>query len=134
MSWLDEMSGLPGFLRRSVKFLKTVAKFRLGFRTDADLWPEVADLIGDVTVSMSSMPMLAMGHDNATGRLFLNGDLLDCDWSIAGLLRQGVSSRTADRESSERRIPRQSVIQIQLSSGPDRPIRSVDALLPSRSK
>jgi cholesterol oxidase len=81
-SWLAQVSGFPGFLRRSAKFLKLLAKFRLGISNDADLGAEVSDLIGDARACMSSMPMLAMGRDHASGKLFLNGDLLDCDWSI----------------------------------------------------
>lgn len=82
MSWLAEVSGLPGFLARSLRFLKLVAKYRLGLSNDADLGYEVSNLIGDATASFSSMPMLSMGRDRASGKLFLNGDLLDCDWSI----------------------------------------------------
>ncbi len=81
-SWLVQVSGLPGFISRSAKFLKLIAKFRLGISNDADLGSEVAELIGDASAAMSTMPMLAMGRDHASGKLFLNGDLLDCDWSI----------------------------------------------------
>ncbi len=83
MSWLAEVSGLPGFLSRSLRFLKLVAKFRLGLSNDADLGAEISDLIGDAEASMSTAPMLSMGRDHASGRLSLNeGGLLDCDWSI----------------------------------------------------
>lgn len=82
MSWLSEMSGLPGLLSRSVGFLKTVLKYRLGFSHDADLGAEISDLIGDAQSSLSSMPILSMGRDVPSGRLFLNEGLLDCDWRI----------------------------------------------------
>ncbi len=82
MSWLAEISGLPGFLARSVTFLKLAAKYRLGISNDADLGAEVADLLGDAETTLSTFPILTMGRDFASGKLFLNGDRLDCDWKI----------------------------------------------------
>jgi len=83
MSWLAEISGLPGFLKRSTRFLKLLLKYRVGLSNDADLGAEISDLIGDATSSMSTMPILSMGRDHASGRLSLNGGLLDCDWKIS---------------------------------------------------
>lgn len=81
LSWFSEISGLPSFLRRSLKFLKMAAKYRLGFNNDANLSREISDLLGDASTSMSSFPVLSMGRDFANGRLFLKKDLLDCDWN-----------------------------------------------------
>jgi cholesterol oxidase len=81
MSWFSEVSGLPSFLRRSLKFLKMAAKYRLGFNNDANLSAEISDLVGTASSSMSSFPVLTMGRDFPNGRLFLKDDLLDCDWS-----------------------------------------------------
>lgn len=83
MSWLAEMSGLPGLLSRSIGFLKSVLKYRLGISNDADLGGEISDLIGDAESSLSSMPILSMGRDVPSGRLFLKHGLLDCDWKLA---------------------------------------------------
>lgn len=82
MSWLAQVSGLPGFLARSAKFLKLAASYQLGFSNDADLGAEIADLIGNAEGSMSTMPILSMGRDLATGQLLLRDGLLDCTWSI----------------------------------------------------
>ena len=81
LSWFSEISGLPAFVRRSVKFLKMAAKYRLGFNNDANLSAEIADLIGPANASKSSFPVLTMGRDFANGRLFLKNNMLDCDWS-----------------------------------------------------
>ena len=81
LSWFSEIQGFPNFLRRSLKFLKMAAKYRLGFNNDANLSAEIADLIGPASTSMSTFPVLTMGRDFANGRLFLKGDLLECDWS-----------------------------------------------------
>lgn len=86
MSWLAELSGLPGLLSRSADFLKIVLKYRLGFNQDADLGAEISDLIGDASDSMSLMPILSMGRDLPTARLFLTKDdrYLACDWAEKG--------------------------------------------------
>jgi cholesterol oxidase len=80
-SWFAEVSGLPSFLRRSLKFLKMAAKYRLGFNNDANLSAEISDLVGPGSSSMSSFPLIAMGRDYANGKLSLKGNLLECDWS-----------------------------------------------------
>ena len=81
LSWFSEVSGLPSFLRRSLKFLKMAAKYRLGFNNDANLSAELSDLVGPASSSISSFPVLTMGRDFANGRLFLKDNLLDCDWA-----------------------------------------------------
>jgi cholesterol oxidase len=82
MSWLAEVSGLPGLLGRSISFLKMMLKYRLGLSHDADLGAEISDLIGDAESSMTTMPILSMGRDVPSGRLFLTEGMLDCDWKI----------------------------------------------------
>ena len=82
MSWLAEVSGLPGFLKRSFGFLKLMVKYRIGLSNDSDLGAEISNLIGDAESSMSTMPILAMGRDVASGKLFLKDKWLDCDWKI----------------------------------------------------
>ncbi len=83
LSWFSELSGLPAFLKRSLKFLKIAAKYRLGFSNDADLSAEISDLIGPASSSVSSFPVLTMGRDIPNGKLYLSEDgLLECDWAI----------------------------------------------------
>lgn len=81
LSWFSELSGLPGFLHRSLKFLKMAAKYRLGLSHDANLSAEIADLLGSGAASMSSIPILSMGRDFANGNLSLKDNLLECDWT-----------------------------------------------------
>lgn len=80
LSWVAELSGVPALLYRTLKFLKMFIKYRLGLNNDANLSAEISDLLGPATASMSTFPLLTMGRDFANGRLFLNDDLLDCDW------------------------------------------------------
>lgn len=82
ISWASEISGLTGYLKRTTKFLKIILKYRFGLSYDSDLGAEISDLIGDATSAMSSMPMLTMGRDIPNGKLYLNKDKLDCDWTI----------------------------------------------------
>jgi cholesterol oxidase len=81
LSWFAEMSGLPSFLHRSLKFLKMALKYRIGLSHDADLSAEISDLVGSATSTMSSFPVISMGRDFANGSLYLKDNLLDCDWT-----------------------------------------------------
>ena len=83
LSWMAELSGFPGYLRRTFRFLKIITKYRLGFNQDADLGAEIADLAGPANTTKSSLPILTMGRDRPDGRLHLTKDgRLECDWSI----------------------------------------------------
>jgi cholesterol oxidase len=82
LSWFSELSGLSVWLRRSLKFLKIIAKYRIGLNTDANLSAEIAGLLGSSSSSMSSLPMLTMGRDLPNGNLYLKGSFLECDWTI----------------------------------------------------
>ena len=80
-SWITELSGIPGTLLRGLKFVKLRAKYRTGLQSDANLSAEISNLLGPAIGTMSSFPIIAMGRDYANGRLWLRGDLLECDWT-----------------------------------------------------
>jgi cholesterol oxidase len=82
LSWLSEISGFPSFVRRTVKFLKIIGKYRIGLWNDADLSAEVSDLLGPANTSKSSFPVLTMGRDIPNGNLYLKDGFLECDWKI----------------------------------------------------
>jgi cholesterol oxidase len=82
LSWLSEVSGFPSFIRRTIKFLKIIAKYRIGLWNDAELSAEVSELIGPANSSKSSFPVLTMGRDIPNGNLRLKKGNLECDWSI----------------------------------------------------
>jgi cholesterol oxidase len=82
LSWAVELTGLLGYLRRSLQFAKTFFKYRVGLNPDADLDKEIAHLIGDCETSKSSFPILTMGRDFPNGRITFDGKYLDCDWKI----------------------------------------------------
>jgi cholesterol oxidase len=84
LSWGAELTGFLKILRRSAHFLKIRAWYRLGFNKDTNLDAEIADLIGDCSLSKSSLPVLSMGRDIPNGRLSLDKKekYLDCDWRL----------------------------------------------------
>lgn len=80
-NWISELQGLPGTVIRGLKFLKLRIKYRTGLNNDANLSAEISSLLGPANTSMSSFPLIAMGRDFANGRMFLKGELLECDWT-----------------------------------------------------
>ncbi|HEX8844303.1 MAG TPA: GMC family oxidoreductase [Pyrinomonadaceae bacterium] len=82
LSWLSEVSGFPGLIRRTIKFLKIITKYRWGLWNDAELSSEISELIGPASSSKSSFPVLTMGRDIPNGRLYLKDGFLECDWKI----------------------------------------------------
>jgi cholesterol oxidase len=82
LSWVSEVGGIPAAIPRLFKFLRMMAKYRLGLSNDADLSSEVASLLGPADESMSSFPILTMGRDYPNGNLYLKDGLLECDWKI----------------------------------------------------
>ena len=80
LSWASELSGVSGYLRRLVHFIRLNLMYRFGRRRDADLGAEIAALLGECITSRSSLPVLTMGRDCPTGRLKFDGRYLDCDW------------------------------------------------------
>lgn len=82
LSWLAELAGIRGYLWRLMKFVALNVRYRLGLRGETDLGARLAELLGDCISSRSSLPLLAMGRDHASGHLALNGQYLECDWAI----------------------------------------------------
>lgn len=82
LSWISEVAGIPAAIPRLFKFLKLVAKYRIGLSHDADLSAEIANLLGPASASMSSFPILTMGRDYPDGNLTLADGKLECDWDM----------------------------------------------------
>lgn len=82
LSWLAEAGGALSFVGRALRFIKTIAFYRIGLNKDADLGAELSALLGPAEYSMSSLPLLIMGRDTPSGRLYLRAEnRLACDWS-----------------------------------------------------
>ncbi|MFF5262752.1 GMC oxidoreductase [Actinomadura viridis] len=81
VDWMVQPFDLADQIDRAVKFLW--ARFTEFFSgaPDTNLSKELADLIGDGALSVSSLPLLGMGRDTADGRLMLKDERLTADWT-----------------------------------------------------
>ncbi|MGH3242888.1 MAG: GMC oxidoreductase, partial [Spirillospora sp.] len=79
--WIFDVGDMRNDVQRAVKFLWD--RFTDLFREapDTNLSKEISDLIGDGTLTVSSLPLLGMGRDTADGRLHLKDDRLAADWT-----------------------------------------------------
>ena len=73
VSWLTELASVPWYVRRYTQFRRRRLFDRLISETaETDLGAEFSKLVGEATLSSSSMPMLGMGRDVPDGRLLLD--------------------------------------------------------------
>lgn len=86
MSWLVQLSTLPGMLRKQLRRRwQTRIDKLLGRGADTDLGAEFAELFEDVALASSSMPLLGMGRDFPNGRLLLDAKgRLTTTWTPEG--------------------------------------------------
>lgn len=81
LSWVAEVTTVAALAIRALMFVKMRIKYRLRLNSDANLSAEISDLLGPANTSKSSFPILTMGRDFANGRLFLEKEFLECDWT-----------------------------------------------------
>lgn len=81
LSWLAESYGGMGKLRLAWNFVRTALQRALHIKPN-DLNADLARMLGNNTLSMSTLPMLAMGRDVPDGNLYLKGDQLECTWNM----------------------------------------------------
>jgi cholesterol oxidase len=81
ISWMVELSGVFGFLKRFLTFVKLNLVYQFGFGNNANMSAEISHLLGDAITSMSSMPTIAMGQEPPAGTFSLvRGKFLDLQW------------------------------------------------------
>mgnify|MGYP002778964188 FL=1 len=83
VAWLLEATGAMGTFRRAKRVLGARIKAALGIRKDTNFSAELSTIIGAAELSSTSLPLLGMGRDVADGRLKLEGNLLESDWTIS---------------------------------------------------
>src|SRR5260370_31174842 len=66
-SWIVELSGIFGFLRRALTFLKLNLAYQLGFAPNANISSAISAVFGESITSMSSIPTIAMGQEPPAG-------------------------------------------------------------------
>jgi cholesterol oxidase len=81
-NWLIEVANVPAVVKRSLRFAKIWLSLRLGRSDDGDISEEIAELIGEGSLSSTSMPLLGMGRDTADGTMELtdDGKYLKVNW------------------------------------------------------
>jgi cholesterol oxidase len=81
ISWIVELSGVWGFLRRALSFIKLNLAYQFGFGQNANISSAISAIFGDCVTSMSSMPLIAMGMEPPAGTFSLkDGKYLDLVW------------------------------------------------------
>ncbi len=81
VDWIIQPFDLGDQIDRAVKFLwGRFTEFFSG-APDTNLSKEIADLIGDGALAVSSLPLLGMGRDTPDGRLSLKDGRLTADWT-----------------------------------------------------
>jgi cholesterol oxidase len=80
--WLWHELEIPSDLWRVRRKMLRRLSDRLRGRRDTHQSDVVAALFGDAHTSAAMMPLLAMGRDVPDGRLRLEGDRLELDWSV----------------------------------------------------
>jgi len=80
-SWMVELSGVPGVVRRLIRFAWIRVLYWLGFSRTTNMDYHLAQLIGRCKRSSRAMPVLVMGRDNPSGNFTLRDGILDCDWT-----------------------------------------------------
>jgi cholesterol oxidase len=83
VDWLVEGTDINGEVARTVRFLFERFRDFIRHAPDTNLSKEIADLIGDGALSVSSLPLLGMGRDVPDGVLRLRDGRLDAQWSTA---------------------------------------------------
>ena len=95
LSWMVEISGVLGFLRRFLRFVWYSVRYWLGLARMPDLGYRFAKLLGSCRTSSHAMPVLVMGRDIPSGKFSLKDGVLDCDWTVK------ASARYHDRVARE---------------------------------
>jgi cholesterol oxidase len=82
-SWMVQLLDEPRVLMESLPLIFKIVRRLLGRRSEDDNSP-ISELFGDCSRSAGLMPLLAMGRDVPDGRMSLEGDTLQIDWSKDG--------------------------------------------------
>ncbi len=81
VDWLAEMSDVPAFVSRAVRFLREEVFARISRSPNSDLDEQFEQLIGDGFHSASILPLLGMGVDIPGGAMSIRDGFLELDWN-----------------------------------------------------
>lgn len=81
-AWMAELASTPGRAKRGAKFALRRLLQRITGSPQSNLSGELSEIFGDSSLSYSSIPLLAMGRDYATGTMKLSRrGYLELDWT-----------------------------------------------------
>jgi cholesterol oxidase len=83
LNWLIEAAQLRSVVSRSTRIAARLLLSRIGHWKNSDVSRDLADAVGRVSISSSSMPLLGMGRDVPDGRMYLDRGRLAVDWTTA---------------------------------------------------
>jgi cholesterol oxidase len=83
VNWMLEGADVPHEISRAAHFLWERFRDFISGAPDTNLSAEIAQMIGDGALSISSLPLLGMGRDVPDGVLRLRRGKLDVDWTTA---------------------------------------------------
>ncbi|MFC0041731.1 GMC oxidoreductase [Actinomadura rayongensis] len=83
VDWMVQPFDVPGEIERAMRYLWDRFTDFFAKAPDTNLSAELAELIGNGALSISSLPLLGMGRDTADGRLRLDHGRLVADWTTA---------------------------------------------------
>ncbi|MFL6051480.1 MAG: FAD-dependent oxidoreductase [Actinoallomurus sp.] len=81
VDWMIEEADVAHEVSRVVRLMCERFRAFISRAPDTNLSSELAELIGDGALSVSSLPLLGMGRDVPDGVLRLRGGRLDADWT-----------------------------------------------------
>ncbi|MFD0852661.1 GMC oxidoreductase, partial [Actinomadura adrarensis] len=81
VDWMIQPFDIGDQIDRAVKFLWSRFLEFFSSAPDTNLSKELADLIGEGALSVSSLPLLGMGRDTPDGKLSLKDGRLAADWT-----------------------------------------------------
>src|SRR5205814_4308007 len=73
-SWIMEVAGLPNTVVRGLRFAYHRLVDKLTSSPHSNLSAEISRLVGDGSASGASLPLLSMGRERPTGKMYLRGD------------------------------------------------------------
>ncbi|MFA9443763.1 GMC oxidoreductase [Egicoccus sp. AB-alg6-2] len=83
VNWLLEASQAPGSVRRAARFVLHRLWATVSRTPRSDIGAALSDLLGDASLSSSSMPLLGMGRDVPDGVMRLRRNYLNIEWTTA---------------------------------------------------
>jgi cholesterol oxidase len=81
VAWMTELASTPGRFKRAATIAWQSVLQRVTGKPHSNISAALSQIIGDSSLSYSSIPLLAMGRDFASGKMSLRRGYLHLDWT-----------------------------------------------------